>query len=119
MKLKRNRRFGAEVATAALNDFMFFLLLKQHYEEYRLLLLPRELLLAVNSYEIRFVFNEFVTGKYQIFFGNCICFKNEFIHRYLVPECYFVLVPDPSQLFSDFYLEMLTFKRVSDQFENA
>jgi biopolymer transport protein ExbD len=27
MKLKRNRRFGAEVATAALNDIMFFLLL--------------------------------------------------------------------------------------------
>jgi biopolymer transport protein ExbD len=27
MRLKRNRRFGAEVATAALNDIMFFLLL--------------------------------------------------------------------------------------------
>jgi biopolymer transport protein ExbD len=27
MKLKRNRRFGAEVATSALNDIMFFLLL--------------------------------------------------------------------------------------------
>jgi len=27
MRLKRNKRFGAEVATAALNDIMFFLLL--------------------------------------------------------------------------------------------
>lgn len=27
MKLKRNKRFGAEVATSALNDIMFFLLL--------------------------------------------------------------------------------------------
>jgi biopolymer transport protein ExbD len=27
MKLRRNRRFGAEVATSALNDIMFFLLL--------------------------------------------------------------------------------------------